>query len=148
MADFFTSGQKQQLEDVFKDVHDTFSRPITIYKKKKEIFVATNQTYNALYKRIKDSTTTKEVVTSTTVQARIQYLNKQYIEEEYAFRAQTALPISEGQLRIKLDETGYNTFKFAKRIEIDGLVWAIKTDASRIGLFTPHFYMLFLERSG
>ena len=148
MADFFTSGQKQQLEDVFVNIHDTFGRPITIYKQKKTIFVATNQTYNALYKRIKDSTTTKDVVTATTVQARVQYLNKQYIEEEYAFRAQTNLPISEGQLRIKLDEAGYALFKFAKTIEIDGNVWAIKTDASRIGLFTPHFYMLFLERSG
>ncbi len=49
MADFFTSGQKASLEGVFVNVHDTFARNITIYKKKKAIFVATNQTYNALY---------------------------------------------------------------------------------------------------
>ena len=147
MASLISSGQKNQLENVFVDVHDTFSRTITIYTVKKKIFVATNQTYNALYSRIKDSTTEKKEVTSTTVQARVQYMTKQYIEEEYALRAQTNLPISEGQLRIKLDEAGYTSFKFANRIKIDGVVWKIKTDASRIGLFSPKFYMLFLERA-
>lgn len=147
MASLISSGQKNQLEDVFTHVHDTFSRAITIYTVKKKIFVATNQTYNALYSRIKDSTTEKKEVTSATVQARVQYITKQYVEEEYGLRAQTNLPISAGQLRIKLDETGYTSFKFANRIEIDGTVWSIKTDASRIGLFTPQFYTLFLERS-
>ena len=147
MASLIGSGQKTQLENVFVDVHDTFSRTITIYTVKKEIFVATNQTYNALYSRIKDATTEKKTVTSTTVKARVQYMTKQYIEEEYALRAQTNLPISEGQLRIKLDEAGYTSFKFANRIEIDGIVWKIKTDASRIGLFSPKFYMLFLENA-
>ena len=107
MADFFTSGQKASLESVFVNVHDTFARNITIYKKKKAIFVATNQTYNALYAKIQDAVTTTEQVTKTVVSARVQYMSKQYIEEEYAFRAQTNLPISEGQLRIKLNETGY-----------------------------------------
>lgn len=147
MGSLISSGQKNQLENVFTHVHDTFSRTITIYTVKKKIFVATNETYNALYSRIKDATTEKKEVTSNTVQARVQYMTKQYIEEEYGFRAQTNLPISEGQLRIKLDETGYTSFKFANRIEIDGIVWKIKTDASRIGLFSPKFYMLFLERS-
>jgi len=147
MADLFTSGQKAQLEAVFTDIHDTFSREISIYKKKKSIFVATNQTYNALYSRIKDPVKTTEVVTSLNVQARIMYMDRQYIAEEYAFRAQTNLPISEGQLRIKLDPAGYEAFKFANRIEIDGFVWKIKTDASAIGLFSPHFYMLYLERA-
>jgi hypothetical protein len=146
MADFFTSGQKASLEGVFTNIHDTFARDIVIYKKKKSIYVATNQTYNALYSRIKNPTKTTEVVTSSTVKARIQYMDKQYIAEEYAFRAQTNLPISEGQLRIKLDPAGYAAFTFANRIEIDGFVWKIKTDASAVGLFTPHFYMLYLER--
>ena len=135
------------MENVFVNVHDTFARNITIYKKKKAIFVSTNQTYNALYAQIQNAVTTTEQVTKTVASARVQYMSKQYIEEEYAFRAQTNLPISEGQLRIKLDETGYTAFKFADRIEIDGSVWKIKTDASRVGLFTPQFYTLFLERA-
>ena len=57
------------------------------------------------------------------------------------------LPISEGSFRIKLDEAGYTSFKFANRIEIDGYLEDLKLDASRIGLFSPKFYMLFLERA-
>jgi hypothetical protein len=147
MADFFSSEQKAQLEAVFTNIHDTFARDISIYKKKKSIYVATNQTYNALYARIKDQAKTIEEVTTTTVKARIQYMDRQYIAEEYALRAQTNLPISEGQLRIKLDPAGYEAFTFANRIEIDGFVWKIKTDEAAIGLFSPHFYMLYLERA-
>ena len=112
MADLFSGAQKNQLEKVFEDMHDTFARDITIYKVKKDIFVATNQTYNALYSRIKDATSSKKTVSSTTVSARVQYLSKQYVSEEAGFKAPTNLPISEGQLRIKLNESGYTSFKF------------------------------------
>lgn len=148
MADFFSGAQKQQLENVFVNMHDTFARDITIYKKKKDIFVATNQTYNALYARIKDETSAKKTVTSTTIKARVQYLSKQFLSEEAGFRAQTNLPISEGQLRIKLNEEGYTSFKFANRIEIDGVVWKMNTDASRVGLFSAEYYVIYLERAG
>lgn len=148
MADLFSGAQKNQLEKVFEDMHDTFARDITIYKVKKDIFVATNQTYNALYSRIKDATSSKKTVSSTTVSARVQYLSKQYVSEEAGFKAPTNLPISEGQLRIKLNESGYTSFKFANRIEIDGVVWKMNTDASRVGLFSPEYYVIYLERSG
>ena len=51
-----------------------------------------------------------------------------------------------GELRLKLDEVAYKAFKFATKIEIDGIVWRIVTDASRAGLFGPQYYVLYLER--
>ena len=51
-----------------------------------------------------------------------------------------------GELRLKLDATAYADLKFATKIEIDGVIWRIVTDASRAGLFTPQYYVLYLER--
>ena len=51
-----------------------------------------------------------------------------------------------GELRLKLTQQAYSDFIFATKIEIDGVVWRIVTDASRAGLFTPQYYVLYLER--
>ena len=77
MPSLLTDAQKTAIANVFDDMHDTFARDITVYQKKNKIFVATNDTYNALYKRIKDAKTTRTEVTSTTVKARILYVDKQ-----------------------------------------------------------------------
>ena len=140
------------MEAAIADIHDTFARPITIYKNKKEIFVATNpvfkSSYNALYQKLKDptATSTRDVVTKLEVDARIQYRAVQDESDEGGIGAQVNVQWGSGELRIKLAESGYQAFKFATKIEIDGIIWRIVTDASRAGLFTPQYYVLYLER--
>ena len=79
MADLIPAGDKSDMEAAIADIHDTFARDITIYKNKKEIFVATNpvfeSSYNALYQKLKNpqSTSERNVVTKLVVQARVQY---------------------------------------------------------------------------
>ena len=49
MTDLISNSDKSDFDKVFDDIHDTFAREITIFKKEKKVFVATNNTYNALY---------------------------------------------------------------------------------------------------
>ena len=152
MANLIPPGDKSDMEIAIADIHDTFARPITIYKNKTEIFVATNpvfeSSYNALYQKLKNpqKTSTKNTVTKTTVKARVQYRYEQSESDEGGVGAQINVQWGTGELRLKLDQTGYKQFKFATKIEIDGIVWRIVTDASRAGLFTPQYYVLYLER--
>ena len=152
MSDLISAADKADLEAAIDDVHDTFARPIIIYKNKKEILVATNpvfeSSYNALYQKLKNAATTatKNVVTKITVKARVQYRVEQDESNEGGIGAQVNVQWGSGELRLKLDEPGYKAFKFATKIEIDGVVWRIVTDASRAGLFTPQYYVLYLER--
>ncbi len=152
MADLIPAGDKSDMEAAIADIHDTFARDITIYKNKKEIFVATNpvfeSSYNALYQKLKNpqSTSERNVVTKLVVQARVQYRPVQEESDEGGIGAQVNVQWGSGELRLKLDETGYKAFKFATKIEIDGVIWRIVTDASRSGLFTPQYYVLYLER--
>ena len=73
MGSLISDGDKTAIGNVFNDIHDTFARPVTVFQKKNEIFVATNSTYNALYGRLNNEQTSRPTVTQTTVMARIQY---------------------------------------------------------------------------
>lgn len=147
MPSFLTDAQKTALADVFNDMHDTFARTITVYKKKNKIFVATNETYNALYKRVKDGGTTRSEVTSTDVAARILYVDKQIERDMGGLKAQLNVPLSEGIVRIKIEKSGYELFKKAEEVEIDGARYNIISDDSVVGPFIVKFYTLYLQRS-
>ena len=54
MTDLISSSDKEAYESVFNDIHDTFSREITIFKKAQKVFISTDNTYNALYSRVKN----------------------------------------------------------------------------------------------
>ncbi len=138
------------MESAIEDIHDTFARTITIFKTEKEVLVATNpvfeSTYNALYNKLKNAPTTRKTVSKYTSKARVQYRPLQDEEDEGSIGAQVNVQFGVGELRLKLTATAYADLKFATKIEIDGILWRIVTDASRAGLFTPQYFVLYLER--
>lgn len=147
MGSLLSDNEKTAIGNVFDDMHDTFARAVTVFQKENQLFVATNSTYNALYSRIKDSTTTRTKVTSTTVMARIQYEQNQREIDLPGSRAQINVPLGEGVVRVKLEKAGYDLFKKATNIEIDGEAFRIVSDASKVGPFVVKFYTLYLRRA-
>jgi len=124
MADLISNSDKSRFENVFDDIHDTFSRSINIFKTKQKTFVATNNTYNALYQRIKNEASSPKEVEIVSVKARISYVNRQEYEESN--QIQLGIPISSGLTRIKIDEVGYKILKSSKDIEIDGELFMLR----------------------
>jgi len=147
MASYLSSAQKSVIAGVFDNMHDTFARDITIYQVKNKIFVSTNNTYNALYKRIKDSAYERKEVTSTTAKARILYVDKQLERDLAGLAAQINVPLSEGMVRVKIDASTYALFKKASEIEIDGDPFNIVGDAAGIGQFNITYYTVYLQRA-
>lgn len=147
MPSFLTDPQKTAIADVFDSMHDTFKRDITIYQQDTTIFVATNEAYNALYQRLANAATTRTEVTSTTVGARILYVDRQVERDIGGIQAQINVPLSEGIVRIKIEAAGYDIFKKANEIEVDGARYSIISDASAIGPFVVKFYTLYLQRA-
>lgn len=147
MSSFLSDSEKNALGNVFDDIHDTFARDITVFKRDNEIFVATNGTYNALYARIKEAPTTRAKVTKTTVKARILYAQQQSEMDLPGTRAQVNVQMSEGAVRVKIDQAGYQLFTQASKIEIDGEVFRIVSDSAKAGPFSVKFYVLYLRRA-
>lgn len=147
MGSLIPDSDKNEIASVFDDIHDTFARDITVFQRENEIFVATNGTYNALYSRIKDQQSTRSKVTSTTVKGRILYQQEQKEIGLPGARAQVNVPMAEGSVRVKIDEAGYKLFAKASKIEIDGEVFRITSDPSKVGPFTVKFYTIYLRRA-
>ncbi len=147
MGSLISGGAKIAIGNVFNDMQDTFARAVTVFQKKNEIFVATNSTYNALYDRLRNSTTTRTKVSQTTVMARIKYEQNQREIDLPGSRAQVNVPLGEGVVRVKIDQTGYDLFRKATNIEIDGEAFRIVSDASKVGPFVVKFYTLYLRRA-
>ncbi|MBN86861.1 MAG: hypothetical protein CL885_04990 [Dehalococcoidia bacterium] len=147
MASLIPDSDKESIGSVFDDIHDTFARNIVVFKRENDIFVATNSTYNALYSRIKNSPTVRTKVTQRTVKARILYHQDQREMDLPGTRAQLNVQLGEGVVRVKIDEAGYKLFSEAAKIEIDGEVFRIVSDASKVGPFVVKFYTMFLRRA-
>ena len=147
MSSLIPDSDKNAISNVFDDIHDTFARDIVVFQRENEIFVATNGTYNALYSRIKDAPTTRAKVNQFTVKARILYQQEQKEMDLPGARAQINVPISEGSVRVKIDKAGYELFLKATKIEIDGEIFRIVSDPSKVGPFAVKFYTLYLRRA-
>ena len=147
MTDYLTAAQRTEYQNVFKNMHETFARAITIYKTKTGVFVATNSTYNALYSRLNNSTRSIKEVEKYDTTARIKYIGTQPEELVNEFGAQVNVRFPEGTVRLKLDKTGYDLIKTSGRIEIDGELFKIVSDPSKAGPFEVLFYVLYLQRN-
>jgi|TARA_B110000305_G_scaffold241261_1_gene314634 hypothetical protein len=147
MGSLIPDSDKNAIGNVFDDIHDTFSRDIVVFQRENEIFVATNGTYNALYSRIKNEQSTRSKVTRSIIKARILYQQEQKEMDLPGTRSQVNVQMGEGSVRVKIDEAGYVLFTKASKIEIDGEIFRIVSDPSKVGPFKVKFYTIYLRRS-
>ena len=146
MSDLISSSDKQAYESVFDDIHDTFSREITIFKKAQKVFISTDNTYNALYSRVKNQKGGDKVVEEIKVKARILYSSS--TARENSENEILGVDVPDDHIRIKVNEEGYNFIRQASDVEIDGELFEIVSDASKVGLFSVKYYSILLQRRG
>jgi len=147
MTDLISQDDKDRFDNVFNDLHDTFAREITIFKKAKKTFISTNQTYNALYSRVSNQKEKESTVSAIKVKARITYFNEAYKRENQENFA-LGFDIPGDYVRIKIDEEGYTALKNVTDLEIDGELFNIVSDASKSGIFSVKYYQYILKRAG
>ena len=146
MSDLLSSNEKSQFDAIFDNLHDTFAREITIFKKAKKIFVATNNTYNALYSRIQNEKGSDKTVEAIKIKARIAYPGNSGKETQE--NQLTGLDIPADHVRIKINLEGYVLIKEASDLEIDGELFNVVSDASKSGMFSVRYFNVLLKKKG
>jgi len=146
MSNLIPEDQKKAMDDVFDDIHDTFAREITMFKKEKQVFVATNNTYNALYSRIKNEKGSSKVVEEVKVKARIAYAGNFEFLRQNSENEIMGIDIPSDHIRIKLNKEGYDILKQATDIEIDGELFNVSSDPAKSGMFSVKYYNILLKR--
>ena len=147
MGSLINDINKNSLESVFDDLHDTFARDIKFVKDAKRIILSTDPNYNYLYKNVKGRVTSvKRKIVEATFKARIKYIGRQdgdIFDREAA--SQIKVDKHVGEVRIKVDEIGYGYLKDTKRCEFDGRKFSIISDEMPHGLFSPRYYNFYLK---
>ena len=142
MAGFLSENQKKNIKSIIDQIHDTFAREITVFKIGQRTVISSSPTYNALYKQQSSNTVTTEV--SQTFYARIKYvdMNEELLKNPNPGQDKIIMPT--GVVKIKVNLEGFNYVKEAKRVELDGRRFSIKSDGKPLGMFGPQYYEFIL----
>lgn len=145
MGSLISDSDKSELEKVINSMHDTFAREIYAYKEAKKVIVSSNK-FHGLYSNVQGEQKVENVPQYQTFKARIYYSDKQGEENvggDVGMQIKVERP--KGEVRIKIDQAGYDYMKDAKRIEFDGRMFVVNSDVRPHGLFTPTYYTLYLK---
>jgi hypothetical protein len=129
------------------DLHDTFSREITVYKNAKRVAIASSPSFNAIYGNSGATNTVEYQTVSATFSARIYYLK---MDEEFLSNSsagtdsQNKIIMPNGSVKIVVDPQGYLFIREARKVEFDGMTFSIRSDGNPIGLFSNQYYEFFL----
>jgi hypothetical protein len=149
MGSLLSDAEKKQIQLELDSVRDTFFRDVYVYIKKE-----TNEPndipsdYNPLYGSTKQTTkhyTSRNTLEKFTIQAIVKYENFQD-ERIIDAKSQMNLAASEGRIRLKVKKEGYKKLKLASRVEVDGDLYTIESDAKHIGPFDSQYYQVYLKR--
>jgi len=145
MAGFLSENQKTNIKSIIDQIHDTFAREITVFKIGQRTVISSSANYNALYRQQSANTETTEV--SQTFQARIKYveMSETFLQESQSNSSgQDKIILPAGTVKIKVNLEGYEYVREAKRVELDGRRFSIKSDGKPLGMFGPQYYEFIL----
>jgi hypothetical protein len=144
-SSYISTDQKSFINDAFDNIHETFARTVSIIMNPEVTIISTSPTYNALYDADTNSAVNAPTYTPVaySVKARIKYLNQDKDLFSGTDSQQKVLyPV--GSVKIKVDATGYNYLKEARKIEFDGRRYGIASDRKTYGMFGPKYYSFIL----
>lgn len=133
-----------KVNKAFENLHDTFSREITVYKNAKQVSIASSPQYNSIYGNSGSTNSVRYQEVVGTFLARIYYLKSE--EDIFAdnSQAQNKIIIPNGSVKIVVDPVGYNFIKEARKVQFDGNTFSIKSDGNPMGLFANQYFEFYL----
>lgn len=136
---YLTADQKTAIGGVIDNIHETFSREITIFQIGKSLSIASNSDYNAFYASQSQDELSAQ---SLTTKARIRYVKAE--EELFSLKDGSAasgnqdkIVLPAGAVKIKINSAAKDFIKNAQRIELDGNRYSIVTNGRLIAMFGP-----------
>jgi hypothetical protein len=142
MPSLVSNTEKLLLANEFNDLHDTFSRPVTVYKTPERVVISTDSNYNFLYND-QESIEVTYVPVSGQFDCRIEWQDPSKLMGWPEIREE----IRGNLCRVKAKKDFVDFISDAEKIEIDGRpVQSMGTNRPH-GLFNINFYTLFFKES-
>ena len=145
MAGFLSSNMESTINTMYDTLHETFARTITVFKNSKRTVISTTSRYNNIYGRTDTGSRSNVEYTteSQSFEARVYYVN---MDEEFLSNDQTQnkIILPNGSVKIVVKSDAYEFLQEARRVELDGIRFSIKSDGSPRGLTINKFYTFLL----
>jgi len=143
MADLISDEQKLAYGNVFNDIHDTFARPIIIYKIPIKTVISSNLNYNFAYGNEQEGMDVVYTPVSGIFQARISWLDPSALNGFKEIKEE----IHGNVVKLKVKKDVFDFLDNAQRVEIDGRTVQFFGSSQPHGLFGIDFYNMFYEES-
>ena len=143
MAGFISDQQKQNIRNIVDRIHETFARPIIVYRFGQKVAFMNNQSYNKLYKKSSPQQQAQLTTNSKVIMARIQYKDF-YQRDFFQNSTQEKIVIPEGTIYLKVDREAYLYMHDAKTVEFDERTFSLQSPGQPLGMFGPQYYKFLL----
>jgi hypothetical protein len=143
MAGFISNAQKEAIKGIVDRIHETFARPIIVYRFGQKVSFYNNLNYNKLYKKSSPIEQQNLSQNSKTIMARIQYKNFDQ-RDFFQNSTQEKIVIPEGTIYLKVDREAYLYMHDAKTVEFDERTFSIQSPGQPLGMFGPQYYKFLL----
>jgi hypothetical protein len=149
MSSLISDSEKALLLTDFQQVVDTFLRPLVVYQEAQRTVIVSNPDYNPFSDWNQNNTDIQNTPVYTTISGRILWDKQQewkYVRPPDSPQIKTK-DATNRSVRLKVDPSGYNLLKDAKKVEIDGVLLDIESQARPHGLFDTNYYTFYFVRS-
>ena len=147
MPSLINLSRQNKVTSALADLHDTFSREIVVYKNAKKVAISSSPQYNSIYGNAGSSTSIDYETVSATFMARIYYIKsdeEHFSDLNSSKGSQNKIILPQGSVKIVVDPDGYHYIKEARKVEFDGITFAIRSDGNPMGLFANQYYEFYL----
>lgn len=144
MANLISQGDRDTYTSALKDVHDTFSRPIVVWRNSAQTITSNDPNYDVFSDQ--GPAQVIYISESKTIQARIKYIDRQ--EEEFGFIvAGTGVDVTQQfqLVRIKVTAADNEYLKDAEKVTVDGQDFTFLTVPRPHGLFSNDYFTIYLR---
>lgn len=143
MADLLSNSQKLAYGNVFNDIHDSFARPIIIFKIPKRTVISSNLSYNFAYDSDQQALDVTYTPVSGIFQARISWQNPSTLNGYKEIKEE----IHGNIVKLKVKKEVFDFLDNAQHVEIDGRSVQFFGSSQPHGLFGIDFYNIYYEES-
>jgi hypothetical protein len=147
MSNLISDLEKAIFSSAIDDLHDTLSRPITVWLKSLTENTVLDSNFDAFYD--KPSLNTSYTWVSGVFPARVKYLDKQDLDFSISFAARQQNQIELKQVfrvaRIKVKKDAADYIDKCEKITLDGADFYVITSSNDHGLFSPNYFTYYLK---
>ncbi len=147
MSSLISAAIRSKIDEVSLKLHDTFAVAIVAYKNAEKVCLVSSAQFNSLYGNSGETQPLEFVEISTTIMARVYFLNNDKTFFDGAYGTQNKIVLPNGSIKIVVDASGFAFLKGAKQVTFNAVDYSIESGgahANSTGMFDSTFYAFFL----